>query len=259
MRVHARPHTRTRVLHEYGTDCITCQSKRTDTRSRYPAEPAAARTKETKMTKMQAVPVQPNAQQHLHLPSSSSPRSAVEPGRLRPRGKSNLRRTSSPSPNTRAACRSGVRRRPPLQSLQRAGRGAGVRAREGTGPDSPRSRSHDRLPHHPSGSWPQASTHTGRHRSANTLHRGRPMHRSFAMQRSHDRATSQLAHLPTYALSDVGAERALRSARRSSPSSLQATRAGESRHAQRARADGECVGRSSRTDSIFLDGLRRCV
>ena len=54
MRVHARPHTRTRVLHEYGTDCITCQSKRTDTRSRYPAEPAAARTKETKMTKMQA-------------------------------------------------------------------------------------------------------------------------------------------------------------------------------------------------------------
>jgi hypothetical protein len=163
------------------------------------------------------------------------------------------------SPNTRAACRSGVRRRPPLQSLQRAGRGAGVRAREGTGPDSPRSRSHDRLPHHPSGSWPQASTHTGRHRSANTLHRGRPMHRSFAMQRSHDRATSQLAHLPTYALSDVGAERALRSARRSSPSSLQATRTGESRHAQRARADGEYVGRSSRTDSIFLDGLRRCV
>ena len=74
MRVHARPHTRTRVLHEYGTDCITCQSKRTDPRSRYPAEPAAARTKETKMTKMQAVPFQPNAQQHLHLPSSSSPR-----------------------------------------------------------------------------------------------------------------------------------------------------------------------------------------
>ena len=130
--------------------------------------------------------------------------------------------------------------------------------REGTGPDSPRSRSDDRLPHHPSGSWPQASTHTDRHRSANTLHRGRPMHRSFAMQRSHDRATSQLAHLPTYALSDVGGERALRSARRSSPTSLQAPRTGESRHAQRARADGERVGRSNRTGSMFHDDLRRC-
>ena len=43
-----------------------------------------------------------------------------------------------------------------------------------------------------------------------------------------------------------------------SSSTLQATSTGKCRHTQRARADGERVGRSNRTGSMFPDGLRRC-